>query len=1229
LTLSHESPSLPATTDLGTTRHRLPPQPGEWIDRGRPLRFRFEGCAYYGLAGDTISSALAANGVRLLGRSFKYHRPRGIYSLANHDVNVLVADGTRTNLRADVTPLWEGADLTAVNTFGGLQNDRARRFDKLGRFLPVGFYYKTFHKPRRLFPFWERQMRAMAGLGAIDRQAPRLRTPKQYDWCDVLVVGGGPSGLSAALAAAEQGLRVTVVDEQPHAGGSLLYQGGGPSSETLKTLLDRVLALPNVTFRPSTVAAGYYADHWVALVDEHRLTKLRAKSVVFATGAMAQPALFRNNDLPGVMLASAAQRLVRLYAVKPFDRPVLLAANADGYRAALDLLGVDITVRMIVDLRPSGETTDLARQVAQAGVEVRRGHAIYEAVSGGEATGIEAVTVCPLDGEGQPLVKQGQRIECDGLAMSVGWAPADSLFCQARGKMKYSHELEQFVPEVVSAGIFAAGRLNGVFELDDRIADGRSAGEAAAAYVTNRAAPERNEFRSTMPQSHAYPIADHPKGKVFVDLDEDVQLKDIKNAVQEGFDGVELLKRYSTFGMGPSQGKIANTNTIRVLAHLRGERIGENGSPTARPFFHPVALGHLAGRGFHPHRQTALHARHLAVGAKWIPAGDWLRPAYYATSGADRERAIVAEVEAVRQRAGLIDVSTLGKLEVTGPDAAEFLERIYTGRFAKMKALTTRYGLMCDESGVIIDDGVIGRLADDRFYVTTTTTASGSVYREMQRWAMIWKLNVVLANVTGAVAAMNLAGPKATSILAQLTDLDISESGFPYLGLREAKVLDVPCRLLRTGFVGEVGYEIHAPAHWAARLWDGVMAAGSREGIRPFGVEAQRVLRLEKGHVIISQDTDGLTMPQEAGMSWAVKDDKPFFVGGRSLRIVGRKPLKRRLVGFTLPRDYAGPLPSECHLVIEKGEIVGRVTSIALSPTLGHAIGLAYVHPTQSPVGTKFNIRGEGGRMVEATVVELPFYDRANSRQVAQGEKSGIRSQEPESRARGGPAVLASLPRRVSPVSEGLQELQPRWTSVGDMPVAMAIGDAAGSRLVAERLALCDFSALDRVVVKGAACVEFLGRHEIVAPDRIYQPQSLAAGGLIVRTGSSEVFIEDSRQGGTLRRLRESLAAPVAGVLAIWRQDVSLLVSGSDALSLLSQVCSFNFRDAGEQFVMTQIAGVSCSVLPRPEGGRSAYQIWADGTYGAYLWKTLLAIVRELGGDAIGVDALTVSPSEI
>jgi sarcosine oxidase subunit alpha len=965
---------------------RLPQQPGEWIDRSRPLRFQFEGRDYTGFVGDTITSALWASGVRMLGRSFKYHRPRGVLSLANHDVNNIVQGGGATNIRADVTPVTDGGDYSAVNTFGGLARDSARRVEWFSKLLPVGFYYKAFHTPRMLFPFYERKMREMAGLGAVDPKGPLFKTPKAYDFCDVVIIGAGPAGLAAAIAAGEQGASVLVVDENRTPGGTLGYQYATDASapSRLSALLSKIQSLPNVRLRMSTEAAGYYADHWIALVDAQRLTKLRARSVVIASGAMEQPAVFHNNDLPGVMLASAAQRLIRRFAVKPFDRAVVLAGNSDAYQATLDLLDAGVEVTAIVDLREKSDSPSAAQQekLAAANVRIYQHHTVYVARAGKGKTSIVGATICPLDPQGQPAVDRSIDVPCDGIAMSVGWMPCDALINQAGGKMAYSERVEQFVPKTMPTGIFAAGRVNGIYVLEDQIRDGHRAGLMAAAHIGrfHSEVPPAIEHRGE-PPSHPFPIFPHPKGKEFVDFDEDVQFNDIKNAVQEGFDSIELIKRYTTLGMGPSQGKVASMNGVRILAKIRGQSIAQTGTTTSRPFYHPVSFAHLAGKNFHPHRHTAMHSRHQQAGAVFMPAGVWQRPAYYAPHGRSREESIQAEVLSVRQRAGMIDVGTLGKFEVNGPDAAEFLERTYTGRFANMKPGTTRYLLMCDESGV--DDGVVARLSADRFYVTATTTGADAVYREMQRNVLVWGLNVVPINLTGAYAAMNVAGPHARRILSTLTEIQLDQEAFPYLGMRQGVVAGAPARLLRVGFVGELGYEIHVPSQFGAHVWDQIMQAGAQHGILPFGVEAQRILRLEKGHIIIGQDTDGLTNPFEAGMEWAVKMDKPFFIGQRSLKIIRAKKsaAQRVLVGFMLPQDYSGPVPKECHLVIKNSTITGRVTSVAFSATLNRVLGMAYVGRDESKIGNRITIRVDGAREIEAAVVKTPFYDPDSHRQ--------------------------------------------------------------------------------------------------------------------------------------------------------------------------------------------------------------------------------------------------------
>jgi len=950
---------------------RLPPQPGEWIDRTCKLRFTFEGREYSAFAGDTISSALLAHGVRVLGRSFKYHRPRGVFSAANHDTNVLLQSDHDYNIRADVVAVEEGMKLTAVNTVGGLEKDRGRFIEKFSSMLPVGFYYKTFHRPRALFPFWENRIRKMAGLGRIDTAWPQSRLPKRHGFCDLLVVGAGASGLSAAITAAEAGANVWLVDENPRAGGSLNDRQANVQRDELLT---RMGNLDNITFLPNTVAAGWYADHYIPLVSPAGLIRLRARAVIVAGGVYEQPAVFRNNDLPGVMLASGALRLVHRHGVAPCESAVILAANSDAYRAALELKSTGITIQAIVDLEDPQTRGDVFLQARDAGIAIHGRSAVYSAEGDGL---LEAVTVCALDGEGRVKAETAARIDCDGLLMSVGYAPAAPILYQSGAKMVFAETPGQFVPERLGTGVFACGRVNGVFDVNERVADGAAAAAEALQTLQIKSDSHPRPGRCKERMSHPWPVFPHPKGKLFVDLDEDLQLKDLERAAAEGFDNIELIKRYSTVGMGPSQGKHANMNAVRILARLNNQSIGETGTTTARPFFHPVPVKHLAGRRLRPERRTAMHGWHKAHGAVFMPAGHWLRPKYYGP-GPEQE-AIRAEVMAVREGVGLIDVSTLGKVEVFGPDAARFMDQLYTLKLSTMKLGMTRYALMVDEAGVIIDDGVCARWAEDHFYVTTTTTGAEAIFRQMQRLIGEWNLKLDVVNRTSQLASMNIAGPLTREILQPLTDVDLSQDAFPFLGARQGRVAGVPAALFRVGFVGELGYEIHVPAAQARHVWEALMAAGREQGIRPFGVEAQRQLRLEKGHLIVGQDSDGTSSPFDANMAWAVKFDKPFFQGKRSLQIL-KERAANRLVGFRLRANHPGPIPRECHLVIEDGDIAGRVTSIGYSPSLNAWVGLAMVDRKLAEA-EQLSIRVDGAVIIEAQVVPTPFYDPQGLRQ--------------------------------------------------------------------------------------------------------------------------------------------------------------------------------------------------------------------------------------------------------
>ena len=966
---------------------RLPEPAGLLLDRSEPVAFSFEGKHYRGYRGDTVASALAANGVSVLSRSFKYHRPRGIHSLSGLDANTLVKVGPAPNRFADREPLAPDLEVMGQNYWGTLRHDRLAVLGLMHRFFPVGFYYKAFYKPRWTWPLWARMIRRIAGLGSVDTAAPHGYFDKQYLFCDVLVVGGGAAGLAAAAQAADAGADVVLADENAALGGSLLhgrFDGGGiRAAEERTQLVGAVEAQDRVTAMTETACLGWYADNWLPLVRGNRLYKLRAKALVVASGSLEQPLVFRNNDLPGVMLAGAAQRLIKLYGVKPGRRAVVATVGDEGYGAALDLLDAGVEVAAVVDLRTDAPRTALSDTLVARRVPVHAGVAPWEAVPQRKGPGIARVRVAKIveDGVCAPSV---DSFTCDLLVVCGGYAPAAALLRQAGATFAYDSVRHATVVDALPPGVFAAGRVAGVAGLDAAIADGRRAGWQAASAAGLDAGPEP---AAAAPAEEApagtkapWPIFPHPDHKAFVDLDEDVQVHDLEDAIAEGYDHVELLKRFTTNGMGPSQGRHSSLNAVRVLARARARSIDETGVTTMRQPIVPVTMGHLAGRSFEPVRYTAMHFRHLEAGATMMPAGLWLRPEFYGDT-TRRQALIREETKNVRDNVGIVDVSTLGGLDVRGPDAAEFMNRMYTFAYLKQPVGRSRYVLMTDIGGVVVDDGVACRLHEDHFYVTATTSGVDNVYREMLWYNAQWRLKVDVSNVTAALAGVNIAGPNCRAVLETLCDdVDLSPEGFPYMGVREGHVAGIPTLFLRVGFVGELGYELHVPASQGEALWDALLAAGEAHGIRPFGVEAQRLLRLEKGHIIIGQDTDGLTTPHEADMAWALAKKKPFHVGIRSVRIQAAKPLTRKLVGFEMP-GVGVEQPKECHLVIRDGTITGRVTSVAYSPNLDKVIGLAYVAPDQGEPGTRIEIKVDGGRMVSAVVAKLPFFDPDGARQ--------------------------------------------------------------------------------------------------------------------------------------------------------------------------------------------------------------------------------------------------------
>ena len=990
---------------------RLPS--GGRIDRRQPLAFRFDGRALEGFAGDTLASALLAAGVKVVGSSFKYGRARGVVGAGAEEPNAIVGvgegDARVPNLRATEVPLYEG--LVASSNRPGF---RKRGFGALARLLPTGFYYKTFMAPAPLWPFAERMLRDQAGLGRVPEGRDPVRYDKANHHCDVLVAGGGPSGLAAALEATRAGARVVLADEQAEFGGSLLgapQRIDGQAGDSWVAVALQVLERQGeATLLPRCTVFGYHDHDFLTalerLVDRpgradarQRLHRIRAKQTVLATGATERPLAFAGNDLPGVMLASAVSAYVNRYAVAPGERLVLATTGDGAYRCALDWQRAGRQVAAVLDARPAPSGA-LPEQARAAGIPVWPGYAPMEARGG--AGGVRCVLAAPLNVEGTGLAGPPRRIACDLVASSGGWNPAIHLASQAGAKAVWREELVAFVAEGPRQNCRSAGAANGAFDLQACLDEGAAAGAAAAAAAgfgdgrpatAYRAAAEPPEEpqRALFLVPHRRPASRAPKQ--FVDQQLDVTAADIELAAREGYRAVEHVKRYTALGFGTDQGKLGNVNGIAVLAQTLGRSMAETGTTVFRPAYTPVAFGAVAGRDvgdlFDPERRTPMHDWHVRHGAAWENVGRWRRPWYYPRGGEAMADAVRRECLAVRQRVGLLDASTLGKIDIQGQDAAEFLDRIYTGGFRRLGIGRCRYGLMLREDGTIFDDGVTARLAERRYLMHTTTGNAEAVLAWLELWRQTeWpQLDVHCVSVTDHWATAALAGPRARAVLAELApDFAIDNAAFAFMQVREGRVAGLPARVFRISFSGEISFEINVPAEHGEALWSALMAAGERFGIAPYGTETMHVLRAEKGYILVGQDTDGSMTPEDMGLGWAVRAGKPFgFVGDRSLALADhRRPDRLQFVGLAAT-DAATVLPEGTQLLDSPAEppapMAGHVTSSYYSPILARPVALGLVKGGRARQGQTVHAALADGRMAAARIVDPVFYDPKGERQ--------------------------------------------------------------------------------------------------------------------------------------------------------------------------------------------------------------------------------------------------------
>lgn len=998
-------------------------QSGGRIDRSQPLTFTYNGKKFEGFAGDTLASALLANGVDIIGRSFKYSRPRGIVAAGAEEPNAIMQLGATEatqvpNVRATQQELFSGLVSGSTNGWPSVDNDVMGLVGKVGgKMMPPGFYYKTFMYPQSMWETYEKVIRKAAGLG----RSPNEYDPDIYDkvnqHADVVVVGAGPSGLIAALTAARGGARVIIADEQNEFGGSLLSSkesiDGKAAHAWIADVVKELEANDNVMVLPRSTVNGYHDHNFLTIherLTDHiadrapngqvrqRYHRVRTKWVILATGAHERPLVFGNNDVPGCMVANAISTYINRYGVVPGKELVLMTTNDNAYHTAIDWHDAGRKVQAIVDTRqnPEGELVKAARD---RGITVIAGSAVID-VHGGKR--VNGVSVASINEDGSKITGSVKKLSADTVASSGGWSPVIHLSCHTGSKPIWNEDVLGFLPGKTVQKQLTAGAINGTFNTAGAFEEGKKAGLEALSNLDLNAVevaiPATIDVKESKAMAlfhvpHTKPTSQAPKQ--FVDYQNDVTAAGIELACREGFESIEHVKRYTAMGFGTDQGKLGNINGMAVAAKILNKSIPETGTTIFRPNYTPITFGAIAGRDcgalFDPERYSAMHKWHLEHGAKFEDVGQWKRPWYFPKAGESMQQSLDRECLATRESIGILDASTLGKIDIQGKDAREFLGRIYSNAWAKLPVGKCRYGLMLKEDGMVFDDGVTSCLAENHFLMTTTSGGAATVLNWLELYHQTeWpELEVYFTSVTDHWATMTISGPNSRKLLEELidSDVDVSKDSFKFMDWKPMKVAGVPARVFRISFTGELSFEINVQANYGMHVWKKLFEHGEKYNLTPYGTETMHILRAEKGFIIAGQDTDGSVHPYDLGMGWAVSMNKPFsFIGKRGMQredcvraerkqMVGIKTIDPNVVlpeGAQGVFDPTSPIPMP---------MVGHVSSSYWSACLGRSVALGFVKGGLDKMGEKVYYPLADGRIVEAEICSPIFLDPKGERQ--------------------------------------------------------------------------------------------------------------------------------------------------------------------------------------------------------------------------------------------------------